>query len=246
MSIRWSIETYDTVQSTQDIVKGMAEMEAPEGRVIHALEQSEGRGRHGREWVSEKGNLYLSVLLRPSCHARQIGQLSILIAVALADTVRPHLKDPEKMRLKWPNDIMIDDQKCAGILIETSVSASGAILYAAVGVGLNIASGPRQIATALNLHTLKPLKVKAIRDEFLKNLGDLYSTWNREGFAEIKDRWLKIAHKRDESLRIRVGAQIEQGQFHGIDDDGNLLLHDRDLRLKKVTAGEVYLINTSL
>lgn len=243
MALAWSIETFDSVQSTQDLIKGYAELGQPEGKVVQALEQTQGRGRHGRNWVSERGNLYLSMLLRPDCAARHVGQISILIAVALADTIKPHLKDPEALILKWPNDLMIYDHKCAGILIETSLSDKGTILYAAVGVGVNIANAPAQIGVSLNNHTKAPLNVNKFRDEFLKNLQKLYVLWSRKGFAEIKDRWLGLAHKKGTNLRIRIGAQVETGIFYGIDDEGNLLLHDKDLRQKKVTAGEVYLIN---
>lgn len=243
LAIAWAIETYDNVHSTQDIVKGLAELDEPEGKVVQALEQTGGRGRHGRNWISEKGNLYLSVLLRPTCQARHVGQLSILIAVALADTIRLHLKEPEALMLKWPNDILIGDQKCAGILIETALSGSGAIKYAVVGVGVNLASAPPQIGAALNSYSKKPLKADKFRDEFLKNLNKTYALWSRKGFSDIKQRWLDMAHKKGTNLRVRIGAQVETGLFYGIDDDGNLLLHDRDLRQKKVTAGEVYLIN---
>ncbi len=243
MALAWAIETYDSVHSTQDIVKGLAELGQPEGKVVQALEQTGGRGRHGRGWISEKGNLYLSALLRPTCQARHIGQLSILIAVALADTIRAQLKDPDVLMLKWPNDIQIGDQKCAGILIETALSDGGTIRYAVAGVGVNLASAPPQIGAALNSYAKKPIKVDKFRDEFLKNLNKIYNLWNRKGFADIKQRWLDLAHKKGTNLRIRIGPQVETGLFYGIDDDGNLLLHDRDLRQKKVTAGEVYLIN---
>lgn len=243
MALAWAIETYDSIYSTQDIVKGLAELDEPEGRVVQALEQTGGRGRHGRQWISDKGNLYLSALLRPTCQARHIGQLSILIAVALADTIRAQLKDPDVLMLKWPNDIVIGDQKCAGILIETALSDGGTIKYAVAGVGVNLASAPPQIGAALNAYAKKPIKVDKFRDEFLKNLNKTYALWNQKGFADIKQRWLDLAHKKGTNLRIRIGPQVETGVFYGIDDDGNLLLHDRDLRQKKVTAGEVYLIN---
>ncbi len=243
LALAWTIETYESVDSTQDIIKGYGEIGHPEGKVAHALEQRAGRGRHGRNWISEKGNLYLSALLRPACQAQHIGQLSVLVAVALADTIRPHLKDPEALMLKWPNDVLIGEQKCAGILIETALSAGGAIEYAAVGIGVNLASAPPQIGAALNTYTKKPLKVAKFRDELLKNLNKTYVLWSREGFEDIRQRWLEQGHKKGTSLRIRIGPQVETGIFYGLDEEGNLLLHDRDLRQKKVTAGEVYLIN---
>ena len=243
MAIAWIIETYETIGSTQDVVKGFAEIGHPEGKVVQARQQSGGRGRHGRPWVSEKGNLYLSVLLRPACLAQHIGQLAILVAVALGDTIRPCLKNPKALILKWPNDVMLGDQKCAGILIETALSEGGAIEYAIVGAGVNIAAAPLGIGAAINAHSAKSVDVDRFRDEFLKNLNEIYVLWSREGFSEVKQRWLGMAHKKGTNLRVKVGPQIETGLFYSIDDEGNLLLHDKDLRQKKVTAGEVYLIN---
>jgi BirA family biotin operon repressor/biotin-[acetyl-CoA-carboxylase] ligase len=243
LAVAWTIETYDSVHSTQDIIKGYAQIGQPEGIVAHALEQTHGRGRHNRQWVSEPGNLYMSVLLRPACAARHIGQLAMLVAVALADTIRPHLKDPDVLMLKWPNDVMIGDLKCAGILVETGLSDNNTIVFAAVGVGVNLANAPPQIGVALDKYAKKPIKLDKFRNDFLKNLSKVYTLWSREGFAEIRTKWLKQAHKKGTNLRIKIGVQVETGIFYGIDEEGNLLLHDKELRQKKVTAGEVYLIN---
>lgn len=117
MAIAWSIETHDSVKSTQEILKGMARLEEPEGKVIHAFEQKNGTGRHGRPWISEKGNLYLSLLLRPECHAQKVTQFSLLTSLAIADSIQTYMTKPESLMLKWPNDVLISGEKCAGILL---------------------------------------------------------------------------------------------------------------------------------
>jgi BirA family biotin operon repressor/biotin-[acetyl-CoA-carboxylase] ligase len=243
LSIDWTIQTPESVHSTQDPVKELAENGIAEGAAVHALTQTGGRGRHGRSWVSEHGNLYLSVLLRPLCPARQIGQLSILIAVALADTIRAELARQGGLMLKWPNDILLDGRKCAGILIETGLSDDGMIAHAVLGVGVNITHAPPKIGAFLNEYSLSPVDIERFRDRFLENLGRTYTSWKEQGFEDIRRRWLALAHQKGANMQVRIGEQVETGAFQGIDDDGNLQLLSPEGREKKVTAGEVYLIN---
>ncbi len=243
MAIDWAIKSFESVHSTQDVVKELAESGAPEGMGVHAQKQIGGRGRHGRIWVSKQGNLYLSVLLRPLCPARHIGQLSILIAVALADTILEYLPVADDLMLKWPNDILLKNRKCAGILIETGLSGDGAISHAVLGVGVNIAHAPPEIGACLGEYAENPVNIESFRDRFLENLGAGYALWREKGFEDIKRRWLALAHQKGANMQVRIGDQVESGQFLGIDDDGNLLILGPGGLEKKVTAGEVYLIN---
>jgi BirA family transcriptional regulator, biotin operon repressor / biotin---[acetyl-CoA-carboxylase] ligase len=240
LSITWTLETHKTVTSTQDIVKGMAEIGHPEGMVVQAAEQTGGKGRHGRQWVSDKGNLYMSVLLRPSCQAQNIGQLSLLAGLATAKTIQSYLQKPEMLLLKWPNDVLINGEKCAGILLETSI-AGKSVEWVALGIGINIKSAPPGMGTALKDHSDKTPKPEELREALLKNLNKYYGLWTREGIAAIRKQWLEISHKKGSVVKVRVGVQIESGNFYDVDEQGNLLLHDSDLRVKKVTAGEVYI-----
>lgn len=243
MAIDWTIQTFESLHSTQDVVKELAESGAAEGAGVHAFTQTGGRGRHGRNWVSEPGNLYLSLLLRPLCPARHIGQLSIVIAVALADTIREYLPAPGDLMLKWPNDILLNNRKCAGILIETGLSNDGMISHAVLGVGVNITHAPPEIGACLNEYAGIPVDIESFRDRFLANLGAGYALWREQGFEGIKRRWLALAHQKGANMQVRIGDQVESGAFQGIDEDGNLLILGPEGHEKKVTAGEVYLIN---
>jgi BirA family biotin operon repressor/biotin-[acetyl-CoA-carboxylase] ligase len=241
LAISWTIEQHKTVKSTQDIVKGMAAIGQPEGMVVQATEQTGGQGRHGREWVSEKGNLYISLLLRPSCSVQNIGQISLVAGLAVAETIRAHIDKADKLVLKWPNDILIDGEKCAGILIETSLTGNTAVEWVALGIGINVENAPPGLGSCLKDHAENPVKLADLRATLLKEINKYYIQWIQDGIEAIRKQWLEIAHKKGTALRIRVGAQIERGIFYDIDEQGNLLLHDSDLRLKKITAGEVYI-----
>jgi BirA family biotin operon repressor/biotin-[acetyl-CoA-carboxylase] ligase len=243
LAIDWSIETYDSVESTQDIAHAKAKENTPEGFVAQALQQTGGRGRHGRTWVSEPGNLYMSVLLRPDCSAQKIGQLSILLCIALAETISPHLKNGSDLMLKWPNDILLAGKKSAGVLIETGLSENGMIDYAVLGIGMNIAHAPAE-GIPLDKLAIQPVSPERFRDQFLENLASFYHQWQKAGFDEIRQKWLALAHAKTSEMQVKIGTRIEKGRFETIDEEGGLILIDASGQQKKVTAGEVYLINT--
>ncbi len=241
MTIKWSVETHNTIKSTQDLLKGYARLGHGEGKVVQALEQEKGYGRHGRSWISEQGNLYLSLLLRPDCPVADITQLSFVTSLALYETAANIITDGAKLLLKWPNDLMINDVKCAGILLETELSDDGrSVEWIVIGIGLNIASAPPGLGDCLQAHASKPLSVDTIMQSLLENMAREYSFWHTQPFEKIKEKWLSRAHPKDTALEIKIGPQLERGLFHGLDSAGNLILRDKEFRTKIVTAGEVY------
>jgi BirA family transcriptional regulator, biotin operon repressor / biotin---[acetyl-CoA-carboxylase] ligase len=241
VSIQWHIETHDKLTSTQDVIKEMARMGHPEGTVVQALQQTAGRGRHGRGWVSDKGNLYLSLMLKPASDARHIGQMGLLTGLAVAETIRKYMEDPDVVQLKWPNDVLLDGHKCAGMLIETQLTPKNSLSWVAVGIGINVSSAPLGLGECMDHYSNKPFSLTAIRTTLLTNIDKYYVMWSQQGFDPIKENWLKYAHRKGTKVKVRIGPQIEEGTFYGIDDEGNLMITDHDLRMKKVTAGEVYL-----
>jgi BirA family biotin operon repressor/biotin-[acetyl-CoA-carboxylase] ligase len=238
MAISWTIELHDSIPSTQDIARGLAHLGRMEGTVVQALQQSSGRGRHGREWVSKPGNLFISLILNPACPAAQIGQLSTLISLAVTRAVQECVPASVKTHIKWPNDVMIDGEKCAGILLETELTGSN-VKWVIVGLGLNIVGAPPGLGTYIQKYNPKAER-DAVRDACLSHISDLYQRWMRIGFDGIRVDWLALSHQKDDPVRIRIGAQIEEGRFYGIDEVGNLQIQDREHRLKLVTAGEIY------
>lgn len=241
MSISWTIETHKKIKSTQDIVKGLASIDHPEGMVICAQEQSDGQGRHGRSWISEKGNLFMSVLLRPSCTVQGIGMLSLLTGVAVARALQKYTKDKNTVSLKWPNDILLSGQKCGGILLETGLTQNRSIEWVAVGIGVNIVSAPPGLGSCLKDHAKKAPKPEALCREILNEISRYYSLWTQKGPASIRAAWLELGHKKGDAMCVKIGSQIEEGRFYDVDEQGSLLLQDSKLRLKTVTAGEVYI-----
>lgn len=232
----WRCEVLESVGSTQDLLKERARTGAPEGLVVQALEQRAGRGRRGNVWTSPKGNLYMSVLLRPPCLAEQAGQLAFVAALAAAGGLEPFAAGRRKT-LKWPNDVLLEGRKCAGILLETGL-ADNRLEYVAVGIGVNVAASPEGRA-GLGQDGNAP-QIEAVRDRILAELARYYSLWLEKGFAEIRPLWLKQAEGLSGPVTARLPDAELSGTFEGLDESGALILADGKGLKRLIRAGEVF------
>ena len=227
--MHYALQILEHASSTQDIVKDLAWADAPEGIAVQALVQSDGRGRHGRVWVSQEGNLFLSLLLRPDVAAADVGSLALVAGLALHRAV-----DRDGLVLKWPNDLLLDGKKCAGLLLETDLKAGGALNCVVLGLGVNIAHAPEEGAALGGT-------LEIVRDDFLTHFQTLYQQWQESAFSSMKEEWLACAHILGAEMHVKLGEDHIHGAFAGLDDCGNLLLDCGADGMRTVTAGEVYL-----
>lgn len=220
------------VGSTNDYAKTLAREGAPAFTVVWAHDQTAGRGRQGNSWTSCPGNLYMSLILRPEAGAAETGQLSFLAAVALAEALRAWLPPAAKVALKWPNDLLLNDKKAAGILLE----AEGGWLV--IGIGVNVAGAPEGAIS------LKALGVDATAGEVLEKLSirlkSLYDLWREKGFAPIRAEWLRYACNMGQTINVRLPGETFSGRFLGIDETGALQVETRDGSLRRISSGEVF------
>ena len=219
-----------------------AETGAAEGLTIQALVQKKGRGRFGHDWTSPMGNLYLSVLLRPDCDLKTIGQLGFVVALALSDALLDWI-DQEKhdLRLKWPNDILVDGRKLAGILLETGTDHDGAVFVVA-GTGVNVFAaldGAVQLDALAGNRETGRLFVNGVRDRYLAALEKRYAMWQKEGFAPIRRDWLARAAGIGQKVKIRLPRETHEAVFLDIDADGALVT-ELDGARRVFHAGEVH------
>ncbi len=234
----WRVQVLGTTPSTQDMVRNMADAGEPEGLAIQSLQQTKGRGRHGNEWSSPMGNLYLSALLRPTCKADVAGQMAFVTALALSDAIGEVMDGSFTKTLKWPNDILIDGKKISGILLESKLDKYGRVDYLIIGTGVNIFAPPEG-AEGLDKIKKEPVFVNKFRDLYLEKLLGQYTLWQNKGFAQVRDTWLKQAHGIGENMKIRLPEITYEGIFRGIDDSGALIA-DVDGKQRLFTAGEVH------
>jgi BirA family transcriptional regulator, biotin operon repressor / biotin---[acetyl-CoA-carboxylase] ligase len=226
------IQHHERLDSTNDEARRLAAAGAPHGTVVHADEQGAGRGRFGRTWFSPPGNLYLSVLLRLDLPLARVPELSFVTAITVADAVDALLPKQSRATLKWPNDVLVNDGKIAGILVET---ADGAQI---LGVGLNVLESPRNppYKTSTLVGSGGIATVDGARDILLASLEKRLEAWTEHGFAPIRAEWLLRAHPIGTALRASIGGLTEEGLFAGLDADGAMLLDTPDGRKRIVSA----------
>jgi len=230
------LEEVDEVGSTSEVLKArVAAGELGECALL-ARRQTGGRGRMGRPWHSIEGNLLLSILLRPTS-LRHPGHWSILSAVALAETVRPYLPEPGLLRLKWPNDALLQGGKLAGILLEAGTSPTP---WLVIGFGVNLVRAPddleRKVACLADWSPAPAAPVFA--RQLLAALQGWRARYVAEGFAPVQAAWLDAAHSPGERIVASVGKTRVEGTFRGLGDDGSLLL-DGPAGEVAIPAGEL-------
>jgi len=229
--LHFTLYDYAVLGSTNDEAKALFGNGAREGAVVRAACQTAGRGRRGRHWVSEVGNLYCSVILCPKCPLSQISQLSFVMALAVGNTVMPFLAKSEILSYKWPNDVLLQKEKVAGILIETESHGGQQVEACIIGIGLNLDSAPNHPAypvTALKNHSKLALSRETLFSELLAQIKSQYQVWQQEGFSPIREAWMERAHGLGQEMVIRVGAKEVCGQFIGLSPKGALLLKEEN------------------
>lgn len=231
------------VASTNDEAKTLAQSGAPEGTMVWGLEQTAGRGRRGRGWHSPPGNLYVSVVLRPGKPAPQSALIGFVAAVALAAALADVGLAESRLQLKWPNDVLVDRAKVAGILIETSAAIGQAPDWLVLGMGVNLAHAPENTpypALTLREAGLATLTVEALLEALAGCLAEWYGRWLAEGFAPVRAAWLKRAIGLGEPIEVRLERQTLQGRFAALEEDGALLLELPEGERRRVTVGDVF------
>jgi BirA family biotin operon repressor/biotin-[acetyl-CoA-carboxylase] ligase len=234
---------HDTVGSTNAEALLRARLGERGPLWVTAAQQTAGRGRRGRPFVSERGNLYASLLLTDPAPADRAPELSFVAAIALRDAVcelAPMLAS--RVRFKWPNDTICDGAKFAGILVEGE-SASERPLAIVVGIGVNCAHHPAGMAyPATDLAAagaaLSPATLfRALSRSMLLRLAE----WDRgRGFTAIRAAWLARAMGLAEVIRVRLPERELQGRFESLDQAGRLLLRREDGILEAIAAGDIF------
>jgi BirA family biotin operon repressor/biotin-[acetyl-CoA-carboxylase] ligase len=232
----------DTIGSTNAHALEMARAGESGPLWVTARRQTQGRGRRGRVWTSEAGNLYATLLLTDPSPAEQVAQLSFVAALAAHDAVAqtaPQLGP--LLRLKWPNDLLLGGAKIGGLLLEGE-GANGRLTIA-VGIGLNCAHHPRDTPyAATDLATAGAMVTPEALFGALSGAMQLrLAQWDRgAGFAAIRAAWLARAAHQGEDILVRAGDREIAGRFEALDDIGRLLLRRPDGTLEPITAGDVF------
>ena len=226
---------YATLDSTNEEARRLAEAGEAGPLWITAARQTAGRGRRGREWVMAEGNLATTLMLRPKASQVVTGQLSFAAALAAAETVQ-HVAPEVAVTVKWPNDVLAEGRKIAGILLEAGAG------WLAIGIGINLAHHPEGTtfpATSLPQLGLAPPSCDVALTVLAARFAHWYDIWMREGFEPVRTKWLARAGGLGAPITARLPHETRQGVFEGIDASGALLLKE-GTGTRAIAAGEVF------
>jgi BirA family biotin operon repressor/biotin-[acetyl-CoA-carboxylase] ligase len=233
------------VASTNTIAMELAQKGAADGTVIIAETQTGGKGRLGRSWTSPHGNLYVSVILRPSVPISKAPLITLMGAVAVASGVRRHCGVPAG--IKWPNDILLSGKKVSGLLTEMSAEPDR-IRHIVLGIGVNVnmdssALQPdvRKISTTLATAVGKPVDRTALLRTLLAEL-DLWYHRFLKGDAEVLAAWKELNVTLGHRVAVSGGGAKLEGLARGVDAEGRLILMLDDGTLQQVAAGDVTIL----
>jgi BirA family biotin operon repressor/biotin-[acetyl-CoA-carboxylase] ligase len=227
--------------STQNAARAEAERGAPEGTAVLAEEQTGGRGRLGRPWVSPAGmNLYVTLVMRPP--AGHLRVLSIVAPLAVAEALEGAAG--LTCRIKWPNDVLVGSRKIAGVLTETTL-AGAAVKYALVGIGVNVNLDAAAVPEIADIATSvrRELGRDVSREEVLAALLNAFEARYRdaqEGDAAFR-AWRSRLETLGQRVRATMGERVEEGIAEDVDAQGSLLIRRDDGSLATVEAGDVTL-----
>lgn len=235
------IHHYASLGSTNDQLKQMSD--APEFTCVVADEQTAGRGRRARAWLSTPGDgLYFSVLLRPTLPPQKIALLSLMSAIAVAETVARY--SIASLDIKWPNDVLVGERKLSGILVEGISSHTDAPrIIVGIGVNLNHHGFPPELsdtATSLFLACGRRIRPDEFRDELLTTLAKWYEAMRHNHEPLIVRRWQELSsYARGKQVTVTLDDQQISGETAGLTETGALLLRTPVGELRTILAGEV-------
>jgi BirA family biotin operon repressor/biotin-[acetyl-CoA-carboxylase] ligase len=241
----WRIVRLDAVDSTNEEARRRALTGDTNRLWIVAEEQTAGRGRRGRSWISPRGNLHASALMIDPCPRALAAQLGFVAGVALARAASD--LDATDVGLKWPNDLMSCGAKCAGILIEGFSLGSGRTTCV-VGIGVNCAHAPEAVGYATSCLTGaggQAVAPGALLERLIQRFDEALDEWRAgQAFDRIRAAWLDYAAGLGERIAIQNGAGQREGVFEGIDSAGRLLMRSEH-GLDAIEAADVWILPRS-
>lgn len=231
------------VGSTNSEAMARARAGDPGNLWITARRQLQGRGRRGRPWISEEGNLYASLLLLDLAPVARLGTLPLVAALAVYRTLRPFFSaTPQALAIKWPNDILVDGRKINGILLESEILPSGQTAVV-IGCGINCRHHPESSAyPATDLADCGiDVEPEAVFGGLAREMAIALGEWNRGGgFDLVREAWLRAARGVGETVTVNLHDGQVTGVFEEIDAEGYLCLITENGTRRRISAGDLF------
>ncbi|MCC7557141.1 MAG: biotin--[acetyl-CoA-carboxylase] ligase [Methanobacteriaceae archaeon] len=239
---------YQEVDSTNELAKELAENGAEDGTLIIAQTQRRGKGRHGKKWISPSGGIWMTIILRPTISPEKAPLLTLVTGVAVAETIKE--QTGLDVKIKWPNDILIDEKKVCGILTEAHARYN-TLDYVIIGIGIDanvdIELFPQELrngATSIKQELEREISYVELVQRFLEKFEDFYFEFNEDKFPEILRKWRKYSKTIGSYVEVHKKlGKVVRGEAVGINKKGALILELDDGTLRKVFSGECIHLN---
>ena len=233
------IHYFTEVDSTMDVARKMAKNNCPHFTVIITEKQSKGRGRLKRKWISKKGGLYFTIVLKPELPMSLAHVVNFCASLSLAKILQHHFD--LKARVKWPNDVLIDGKKISGLLSEMETDEDR-IFFINIGIGINVNNDPRaeepnatSLKVLLGNNVLRKTVLSLFLDEFERSL-------IRQHPKKIIEEWKNYSMTLGKEVRIVTNKETSQGTAMDVDESGSLILKLKDGSMKKIIYGDCFLM----
>jgi len=241
--MKWHVKFFDAVDSTNELTKHLLSQGEPEGTVIVADSQAQGKGRMGRTWFSQKEmGVYLSLLLVPRIPVDRVHQLTLMTAIAVVETLNAFSRT--RATLKWPNDVLIKGKKISGTLSENVVSGKHSGVVIGIGINVNHSQFPAPLdclATSLLMENGETTDRKRVIATLLENFDREYQSYCRQGMTGIAGRWTQHSEMFGKKIRVTQGQERFSGTALRLDDSGCLVVLTESGKEVSLDSGEVTL-----
>jgi len=238
---------YSECASTNAIAADYARSNSVSPVWIIAGKQTGGKGRKGRTWVSDEGNLYASLLFSPAIAPSDLNALPFIIALAVRDTLIELGAAPMDVQCKWPNDILVKGRKICGILIESSARSASALDYVIVGIGINLMHSPADAqfkATSLKDCLGNRVSVQTALQILAASVKRRLDIWNTQNFEPVRAEWTSCAWGLGEIRHINTAGEAFDAKLVGLDGQGGLLVQLKNGTQRQIVAADIFPVNT--
>ena len=228
MKKKYNLINLKTVKSTNLEIKKMISSKININNLcLSADNQTDGYGRRNAKWFSYKGNIHLSILVKPKCSINEVNQLSFMTSITLGDTLKK-IKSNINIKYKWPNDILLNKKKIAGVIVETSSFVNKKIKWVIIGIGLNIKKSPNLNTKEFKITSLNKEKIYVRKDDFidlfLQRFFRNYESWKKKGFNFIKKDWISNVYKKNDKIVVKYQNNYIKGKILDLLINGGIKL----------------------
>ena len=228
MKKKYNLINLKTVKSTNLEIKKMISSKININNLcLSADNQTDGYGRRNAKWFSYKGNIHLSILVKPKCSINEVNQLSFMTSITLGDTLKK-IKSNINIKYKWPNDILLNKKKIAGVIVETSSFVNKKIKWVIIGIGLNIKKSPNLNTKEFKITSLNKEKIYVRKDDFidsfLQRFFRNYEFWKKKGFNFIKKKWISNVYKKNNKIVVKYQNNYIKGKILDLLINGGIKL----------------------